>query len=457
MTSRVVVIGAGISGLALGWFLRQEMGESVDLRIFESSNRCGGWIKTDHVDGFLFENGPRSCRTRGHGRETLELVEALGISDEVITASPSANRRFLYMDETLHPFPNSFISFLRSPLMNGAIAALGRDLWQGKGLDDDESIASFFTRRIGEKLTYRLIDPLISGIYAGDINTLSMRACFPELYRYEREHGSLLRGMFSTKSKPSKKSAFVESIGKHPIFSFQNGMETLVKALEKKLEPYISLSTPVKELKPMENGIDVVLENGIVHRADHVFTAVSPDQTSRLIKNAIPEAAGLITATSSSSVAVVNLGWKTNVLQREGFGYLIPQSEKKDVLGVVWDSSAFPLQNGYPGQTRLTVMLGGCHHSEIVDLPEDKIVEISLDSLKKQLGIAHLPDACKIAIAREAIPQYTVGHLTRLKSIEESLKRTFNGRLYFLGSAWRGVAVNDCIADARRQVSSLRL
>lgn len=446
MTARAAVIGAGISGLALGWHLKESSG--IDLKIYERSDRCGGWIATDFINGFLFERGPRSCRTRGAGRATLELIEALGLEEEVIAASPSANRRYLYLDKQVQPLPHSLSTFFRSPLMKGVSLGILRDLFQRRGTGD-ETVGTFFSRRIGAQLTDRLIDPLVSGIYAGDINALSIRACFPEFYRCEKERGSLLLGMLLRKKNSQENTPFVESMSKQPIFSFRNGMETLVKALSSRLKSHIALTQNVRELRRHTSGVEVVMDDGSVELADKVFAAIQPAQACRLIERESPVAAKLMSAIPAATAAVVNLGWKDKVLDREGFGYLIPQSEKEPVLGVVWDSSVFPEQNGSAGKTRLTVMLGGTNHPEVCSLSQEDLLGIASDALKRHLGIIRPHDAVKVSIAHGAIPQYVVGHLERLDKIERLLNEAFDGRVVLAGSGWRGVAVNDCIAEAK--------
>lgn len=436
---RIVILGAGISGLALGWFLKQRFGSSIDLMIFEGCCRAGGWIQTLEQDGFVFECGPRSCRTSGTGSETVQLIKEIGLEQEVISADPAAYRRYLYINKTLQPLPSNLWSALFSPLTKGLYKAIWRDLWAPQQNGEDESIHAFVSRRLGREVAERFFDPLCAGIYAGDIRQLSIQACFPSLSAWERDYGSLLRGaLFAPKNS-----------AKHPIISFKKGMETLTRKLADELRHELRLNAPIKSMVADAHHVVLTPEEGISVKADHVYAAIPAAALSNLIR---PEMTPL-NDLSSTSVAVVNLGYNTPVLNHQGFGYLIPSGEKEEILGVVWDSAAFPQQNTHSQQTRLTVMIGGVHHPHFDALDASTLKNSAINSLSRQLGITAEPDASHISIARNAIPQYRVGHRAQLGKIEQTLACS-RPWLTILGSSYGGVSVNDCIAQARR-ISSL--
>ena len=281
MSSRNIIIGAGISGLALGWFLKKRFGDNQELTILEASERSGGWIRTHHEQGFLFEEGPRSCRSKGAGLVTLQLIEELGLCEEVISASPQAKKRYICMDGKLQSLPNSLFSFLRSPLMKGVLPALLKE-WKIPPSDlEDESIGSFITRRLGKKIADTFMDPLVSGIYAGDIHQLSMRACFPDLHRLEKEHGSLIKGMFRKRKAEDGQSPFVQKQRLSSIFSFRNGMETLVSALDARLKSHIQLSCAVKTIHIGDKAILVTLEDGRVLEGDPSYRLFATGDPNR--------------------------------------------------------------------------------------------------------------------------------------------------------------------------------
>lgn len=432
MQPPVVIIGAGISGLALGWALKQQ-DPTLHLVILEKSHRPGGWIETIQTEDFLFEQGPRSCRTSGTGLATLQLVEELGLQHEVIFPSPAAKRRFLYTNHQLQALPSGPLSLLFSRLMKDVLPALWNDFKTPASQHPDETVFDFFSRRFSPQIAEKFIDPLCSGIYAGNIRNLSVRACFPLFYKWEQEHGSILKGMWRHKKKENLEcSSFIKEIKKHSLFTFKSGMEVLVHKLHSKLAAHIQFHSPVKDIHKESGILTVLTENGEAIPAAHVFDT-----------RPCPEI-------SMASVAVVNMGWHEKVLGREGFGYLIPSSEKQSLLGIVWDSSAFSQQNRSPTETRLTAMLGGSQMADFSSCQPEKFMEISLKSIREHLQISRPPKTIRVKIARHAIPQYHVGHLKKIIEIDQ--KKTSGVTL--LGSSLHGVSVNDCIHQARLQAAT---
>lgn len=462
MTEKFVIIGGGISGLSLCWYLKKKFSTSASIKIVEKNGVAGGWIESRHQGGYLFEKGPRSCRTAGSGLNTLQFIEELGLKAEVIGASSDAKKRYIYFNEKLEELPNSIYSFVKSPLTKGLIYAIWKDFWNTKKtLSVDETIADFGARRLNSKITERLIDPVISGIYAGDIHHLSLRSCFPDLYNWDQKNRSILTSLLAstlksfTKAKECKllgQSDFIQKWSKEPIFSFRHGMGTLIDQLVEHLKPELHDACVVKSLKLSSDSVHVTLSDGQLWQADKVFLATPFDVTLPLLQNAgvnIRKSPSLET----SSVAVVNMGWKKQVLESRGFGYLIPHTERQKndsgVLGVVFDSLTFPSQNLNRQETRLTVMLGGTCHPQIAEMPFDKIEEMALQALKKHLNINTLPDEIHVSVAKRAIPQYLQGHSQMVQDLENELSQKTGHRLCLLGSSWYGVSVNDCILKSK--------
>lgn len=441
---RVIILGAGISGLALGWFFKQRFKEEIELTILEKESCCGGWVRTHNCSGFLFESGPRSCRTAGHGIATLQLIESLGLQDEVIAASPAAKKRFLYFDRKLQQLPTGLASFLTSPLTKGILPAIGREWYKQPQWHGDETIYEFISRRLGSTIAERLVDPMVTGIYAGDIRQLSMQACFPDIFHGIEQHGSML-GMLGSRIFQRRQinylSPFVQAWSKHSIFTLRQGMGSLVNTLENKLKNDLRLNCEATSVDLTEEKIHVKLRDGSSLNADQLFCTLPAYALQELIKVSVPKI-------EYTSVAVVNMGWGKKVLKHEGFGYLIPSQEQENVLGVVWDSSAFPQQNANTNETRLTVMLGGTHRPDITLRNEQEIRDTALNAVRQHLGIEELPKAILVSCAKNAIPQYKVGHKQKVKDFEHTIQQAFKGKLTILGNAWNGVSLNDCIAQA---------
>lgn len=406
-----VVIGAGISGLALAWYLKQN---GVNTLVIEKSNRPGGWVQSSATTGFLFEQGPRSLRPNAR---TLDLIHSLGIDNEKVEADAAAKKRFIYTNNKLRSVPFAFWL----PIFKG----LWRDWFTPPANYEDESIHSFFCRRFGIHFAEVLGDSMVNGIYAGDPTKLSIKHCFPGLYRMEQQYGSLTKGFLKNRSKSGS------------IFSFKKGMQTLTDALAS--HAAIEYQTHPIKIIPHTNYVDLVLNNGATISTEHLYLALPSSELARYF----PE----IKATPSASIATINIGYKKDLIGKKGFGYLIPSIEKQKVLGVVFDSATFPQQNHLSAETRLTVMAGGSRHPHIVDDTEESLIELTLKTLEKQLALHETPDSIQVKICRNAIPQYPLNHEQNLKIVETQIAKR-SKRIHPIGSSFYGVAINDCIEKA---------
>ncbi|NGX53978.1 MAG: Protoporphyrinogen oxidase [Chlamydiae bacterium] len=376
MKKHILILGAGISGLSTAWYLHKRFKDDIKLTIVEKSNRVGGWIQTINKEGFLFERGPRGFRPHP---TTLALVNELGLDKELIHAEPAAKRRYLYMNQKLQPITPPFLFRL------GLLSVLWRERKIPPSTEEDESIESFFLRRTNRRLAETLIDPLTTGIFGGDYRKLSIRSCFSTLHEWEQQHGSIIRGMLATRKTRTK--------SKGPLCSFREGMETLPRRLAEKLPAEIKLSSSPE-------GIE----------ADHTISCLPPPDLPR------------------TTLTTVSLGYRTPILKKRGFGYLIPSKEKETILGVTWDSEIFPIQNR-ENQTRLCVILRES---------EDPL-RTAQEALERHLGITAAPDVHEINLAKNAIPQLTVGHH----------KREYEGVC--------SVGINNCIVHAEKVAVSFKL
>jgi protoporphyrinogen/coproporphyrinogen III oxidase len=447
---RVIILGAGISGLALAWYLKQFHDNAIDITILEKNDRVGGWIRSIDKEGFLFEQGPRSCRPKGVGIYSLELIESLGMEQEVIVPDEAARMRYVCLDQKLHPLPSSLFSLAKSPFLKMILRGAWKDLTTSASSSQDETIHSFFARRFGEDVAEILADPLTLGIYAGSSKQLSIQSCFPDLLRKERENGGIIRSLLKRrKSTPKPLSSFVRTITKYPLYSLKEGMESLPRKLFEQLHSIVRLNTTVQNIEKNNHQIRVNLSNGEHIEADLVVSTLSASSLVPILQLADPGLSELLSTIGHSSVAVVNLGFWGKVFDNKGFGYLIPSSQKEKILGVVWDSCVFPQQNKGMDQTRLTVMIGGMDHAEELDQGDSQLLQKSLSALNLHLSMKRLPDVVEVFRARKAIPQYQVNHSLLVQQIIERKKVVFQN-LHFIGTSFHGVSVNECIAQARQ-------
>lgn len=451
MKNKICILGAGISGLSLAYFLKKKYGNLIDLTILEKSNRVGGWIQTIQVEDFLFELGPRSCRLAQNGFKTLQLADELGLLNQILFADREASNRYIYLNQKLEKCPTSFYSFLRSPLTNGVFKYLLKDLISvSKAPLEEESISGFIKRKFNQKTVENLFDPLTSGIYAGNVDCLSLKSCFPSLYQFENQYGSLMRGFFR---QMMKKKDFLKvqsnQSQNQSIFTFENGMETIVQALYSNLKNEIHLSKEVLSIDLMKEGVKIHLNDEIVD-ADYLFSTIPATRLSSIINHV--EMRKILSKFHATSVAVVSLGYKKKVLKMKGFGYLIPSKEKESILGVVFDSSVFKLKN-QENQERLTVMIGGEHFTNFKNYKKREFLDLALKGISKHLGIHDLPDVSHVEIAEFSIPQYLLRHEDHVLN----LNQISPPHVRILGASISGVSVNDCIANSESFVNSFQL
>lgn len=452
MKKRIVVLGAGISGLTCAWQLKKQFGDSIDLKVIEKQSRVGGWIKSEQNDGYFFEGGPRSCRPAIH---TLSLIEELGLQDEVIVANSRAQIRYLNYQGSLRQIPTNFFGFFLSPLTRTLPYTLFKEFFVEKGSEDDETIEQFFLRRLkGSAIVETLIDAMVTGIYAGDIKKLSMKACFPKIYQMEREQGSLIKGFWSrSKKNVPEMSEFINKMTKTPLFSFKNGMETLPLALANQLQKSLLLGCEVIKFEFQGDKVMIYLSNQEQIEADYLISALPLHQLGHLL-TPISEQFAFLSSFPCSSLVMVNVGFNGEVLPKQGFGYLTPSKENNPILGSVWDSSIFPEHNFGRNQTRLTMMLGGAHHPYVLDWTERQCQEVVLRELRDCLGIHFTPDKVAIKVTKVAIPQYEIGYQEKMKQFRESLK-SFTSCFSTIGNGFDGVSINECILNSSRIIADI--
>lgn len=396
---KIVIAGGGISGLAARYYLSKKH-PNAEIVLLEKSDRLGGCIESCSSP-FFFERGPRTFKA-SRAEALLNLIDEVGLSDEILYSSKQASRRFLWKGGKLQPL-SPF-----SPLVFRLIPALLKEWRQPYPWDEDETIASFVSRRLGSYAAETFFDPLTLGIFAGDIHKLSISACFPELKAMERDYGSITRALFKKKRKKKRKG----------LFTLRGGLQVLIDRLVEQGRGEIHLNTSLTTLGQEER----------------VILALSSQGMKRLFaKDAFAQ--GFLGSLEEASLSVVNVAYSKDLLKKKGFGYLVPTSEKEKVLGVVFDSAIFPFQNQTNDETRLTVML------------RDGGIETALEGLQRHLGIESAPSEVHLKVWKNIIPQYEVGHLKRLQAFESHLKMNYP-QLTCIGNYINGASLNHCVSLA---------
>ncbi|XP_075699491.1 protoporphyrinogen oxidase [Rhinoderma darwinii] len=471
MQRTVVVAGGGISGLTACYHLVKN-GAVSRVILLEGSDRLGGWMRSTRTeDGAVFEHGPRGMRPAGLvGKNTLCMISDLGLEDDLLPVPrnhPAAKNRYLYVNQSLHKLPSSLGGVLRTiPPFTRPLFLCGlRDLTAPRGNKEDESVHDFFSRRFGKELADIVIDSLCRGVFAGDCRTLSLRSCFPFLYAAEREKRSVVLGMVTGGDKtPPPDSPLIQRSKKEKWsqWSLRRGMQTLSDTLEdyiKERGVEIHKDTPVEALeRGAGDSWKIKLPGGSVS-ADHMISAVPATVMSKLLTPISEPMANTLREMSAATVAVVNLEYDGEVLPVSGFGHLIPSFEDRAMLGVVYDSLAFPEHNRRgSSSTRLTVMLGGAWFESSLGDPDsvskERLLSLACEAAATQLGVMEKPSRAIVNLNKSCIPQYTLGHWKRIDLLSSYI-RQHALPLSLIGASYEGVSVNDCIYNAKKSVQRL--
>lgn len=440
--NQVVVLGAGIAGLAAAWELQQRR---VPFVIVERSGRAGGVIRTERVDGYIIDAGPDALLAQKPAG--VDLCRELGIADRLIPTLPPRTafikrraRLVAIPDASFLGLPTRVAPFLASRLFSlRGKARMAAELLIPRALSDDESIGDFVRRRFGAEAREVLAEPLLAGIHAGDVDRLSVHALFPRLVEAERDHGSVLRALLFTRRRAAAGSAFV---------SFPAGLAELVDALLARLAEhsirYDSACVRITGSGPFA----VQLQSGQVLETRAVVIATPPLAAATALQPLDANLASLCAAIPYVSSATVAFGLRRGQVSHPlaGSGFVVTSRDRRAVMAVTWVSSKWP-DRAPEGRVLLRAFLGGTGDPAILGQGDAEIAHAAFADLADTLGIAGEPELTRVYRWPHATPQYHVGHLARVRAIDERLAALPG--IYLTGSGYRGTGIPDCVADAR--------
>ncbi|XP_052345866.1 protoporphyrinogen oxidase-like isoform X2 [Oncorhynchus keta] len=419
MQKTVAVLGGGIGGLSACFHLSKSHQVSK-IVLLEGDGRFGGWLSsTRREDGAVFEHGPRGIRPAGAvGRNTLNMVEELGLESEVLPVTydhVASKNRYLYVGGQLHKMPSGLGGVVRTvpPFSRPLVQSVLKEILISRGKEEDESVHSFVSRRLGTELADIAIDSLCRGVFAGDCRKLSVRSCLPPLYNAEKARGSIILGMLlgpgpgpdvppSTLTKRAAQENWAQ-------WSLKRGLQNLPEALEERMRNggrvEVHKDTPVMGLSTNGTGWEIQLEDGTI-KADHIIAALPAKALASALLTAAQPLSQQLREIATVTVAVVNLEYEGSVLPVTGFGHLVPSSEDRGLLGVVYDSVPFPQHNRTGGPTtRLTVMMGGAWFQEVFGNSEEVTEQLLLDratqAVTSHLGVTSRPIWSVVALLKD--------------------------------------------------------
>lgn len=402
----------------------------------------------------------------------------------VSKSDPSAKNRYIYYNGEINTLPNSLSSLLlkQPPVFKSVIKSILSEPFVNAGSGQDESLYSFVSRRFNDHVALNLVGAITHGIYAGDAKQLSIKSTMRMLYDAERSSGSVVKGMLASKPStpiPKVEQAIIDELNDPDItkttsvFGFKNGTETLSNELKNWLQqqPNVTIITD-KHVKKINttvdgNGIKIYSDDASVC-VDHVISTIPSKKLDLLLTkdNALVN----LSVNPSVNVAVVNFAFEEGVdLKYNGFGFLTPHPDSSyqlpvpGTLGVVFDSNAMYGQENVHNSklVKMTVMMGGHMWNTTFggaqpnELDPQIAFEKASRALSVYLGITQKPKFSMANVLQECIPQYIVGHESRLGELHQDIKHKYKHLLSVTGASYLGVSVPDCVKNSRLLVDDL--
>ncbi len=460
----VIVVGGGISGLAAALSLNK-FAPDIQVQLLEASDRLGGVLDTIYDGPYLIERSADNFATLIP--DALDLSREFGLESELISPMSTNRQAFVLNRGRVLPIPAGFslmqptriasILSTRTLSLRGKLRLL-REFWVPARLDpEDESLASFVTRRLGREAYENLVEPIVSGIFTANPNTLSMQATMPQFVRMERQHGGLIRGHLAARRKDLAAAARRASGARYDQFlAPRRGMADWVAKLAKCLpKENVHLSCPVTRIqKQAENRwlLDTPTE---AFEADAIVLALPAARTGSLLRSSTPEVADLVARIPYASSAVVALVVNLADIsaRMDGFGLIVPRKEGRPTLAISYSSNKYP--NRVPeGEVLLRVFLGGALNPEVVNQSEHELIETAEQELRALLKWQGSKANWQGVIRwRKAMPQYTLGHNERFEAIQSQLVTL--PTLKLCGAAYEGVGIPQCVRSGKRAAQEL--
>lgn len=447
------IVGAGISGLATAQAI---LGRDSDaeVMVFESGSQTGGKVFSEMTpEGYLCEWGVNGFLSKEP--KTLALCDEVGLTP--VAADASAKKRYVYSEGELHQLPEKPPQFLSSRLLSagGRLRVMG-EVFTRRSDNPDETLAEFGSRHLGREAFEKLIDPMASGVFAGDATTMSVKSCFPRIVEVESEYRSLILGLIKLQ-KEARRAGKKDQPGPGPsgiLTSFEGGMGVLTDTLTAVLGDRVRLNAPVAGISRSGSYYTLHLENGNSEEFDQVILAAPAFAQAKIMQDMAPGISRLVNEINYPPLAVVCMGYSKEQAGNcmDGFGFLVPSREKRGILGTVADSNVFP-GRAPEGSILFRTMVGGARVPQLAELPDEQLLDRVRADLRDIMGLTADPEFASIYRHEKAIPQYLVGHSDRLAAIDSQLE-DFPG-LVLTGNAFRGVSLNDCVLNASKTAGTM--
>lgn len=451
----VVVIGGGISGLATAWWLHKA---GFQVKVFEREHEVGGTMRTIREDGWLVETGPNSALETTPLFKTL--FDDLHLVNEVVYANDAGENRYILRGGKLHALPMTPPAFLTSKLwtLPGKLRLL-KEPFIGRS-KEEETIAQFVERRLGSEFLDYAINPFVAGVYAGNPEQLSVRAAFPKLYALEEKYGGLIKGQIRGSRERKKRAEKAKDRAR--MFAFKSGMQMFPEAFGEALGARVQTRVTVQRLKQVKKLPFPVYEitgkrNGepFKMQVNAVVGAIPSHSLRGLISPLDKNLAESLDSIYYPPVVEVFLGYRASDIRRslDGFGFLVPAVEHRKILGTIWSSSLFP--NRAPSESvALTTFVGGSRQPEMTEKSDKDLIAMVNEELGAIMGVHGKPVYHRIARWKKAIPQYNLGHLSKVAQMEK-FEQSYPG-VFLSGNFRGGISVGDCIINSEKTAQRVK-
>lgn len=428
----VGILGAGISGLSTAFKLSQH---NIEVTVYEKEDQVGGAIKTYQENEWLVEEGPNTLMVKSN--EIWDLLEALQLKNKCIEAGQTAKKRFIVKNDRPTPLPMSLGSFLKTDLFSAkAKFRLFKEPFVSQSNKQDESIADFISRRLGNEPLDYAVNPFVSGIYAGDPKKLSIKHTFESLWNLEQQYGSLFLGMFKRDRN--------NNTPKRALLSFKKGNQQLPIAIANFLGKSVRTETEIHSVIK-DSGKWIVKgrqqDQSFANEHDIIISTLPAYSLSTIFDDTIFKP---LDGLPYSPLSVVALGFSDEQIGHplDGFGMLIPEAEQRKTLGVLFSSSLFP-RRAPKNHQLLTCFIGGARNPALAENDSAKLKNIVLSEIRKLLDITGEPVFSHFRFWPQTIPQYEVGYDHYLSHINKAEDQ--HTGLFIEGNFRGGVSVPDCI------------
>ncbi|MEH7122024.1 protoporphyrinogen oxidase [Bacillus sp. JJ1503] len=458
---RVVIIGGGITGLTAAYYLQKEVsakGLPLEVRLIEATHRLGGKMQTVVRDGFVIERGPDSFLARK--QSASRLAKEVGMEDKLIRNT--AGKSFVLVKNRLHPMPGGSVMgiptqiapFVTTGLFSlaGKARAAADFILPKSDPANDQSLGKFFRRRLGDEVVENLIEPLLSGIYAGDIDRLSLMSTFPQFYQVEQKYKSLILGMKKSTPAPPKNAG--KKTDKGIFLTINTGLQSFVDAIESKLEPHsVMKGCRVERISKKENRYEIELNGGDQLHADSIIMSVPHHITHSVFSDY--QFFDPFMEMSSTSVATIALAFPEAAIDKdiEGTGFVVSRNSDYTITACTWTHKKWP-HTTPAGKVLIRCYVGRPGDEGVVELSDDELIKIVLNELNKTMNITMDPDFAVISRWIDSMPQYTVGHKERIEKVKTHLASELPG-VFLAGSSFEGLGMPDCIDQGEAAVEKV--